>query len=167
MKCVSAVLVLTVWCSYALGESCERDDVLALISELPWTDSYSIKLQRLDSMLNQYSGQEECSQYIRFILLPSAIRYSAFSEDYDRLMLYAQELERLAYNYAGDWNYGNAVHDLHLAKGLIAVDNDDPSLAVEHLSLSIDVPASPQINAYGTSTLLAKRLLDEGFKEEV
>ncbi len=80
---------------------------------------------------------------------------------------HAQELLRLAQDFKGDWNYGNALHHGNRILGLVALKNGDVANAKAYLLASGKTPGSPQLNSFGPNMSLAKVLLEAGEKATV
>lgn len=79
----------------------------------------------------------------------------------------AEELERLAPQYAKDWNYGNAVQDFNIVLGRLALKAGDVEAAKKHLLAAGGSPGSPQMNSFGPNMTLARDLLAKGEKKVV
>ena len=61
-----------------------------------------------------------------------------------------------------DWNHGNAVHNANAILGLIALQEGQHAVSVQHLLAAGRSRGSPQLNTFGPSLLLAKRLAEAG-----
>ena len=79
----------------------------------------------------------------------------------------AQEYLLAAPRFPCDWNYGNAMHNANSVLGLVALQEGDRALAVRHLLASGLSRGSPQLDSFGPSLLLAKRLAEVGEFEAV
>lgn len=66
-----------------------------------------------------------------------------------------------------DWNYGNVVHDAHLALGRAALVRGERPRARRELLLSGQTPGSPQLDSFGPNMLLARDMLRAGERETV
>ncbi len=66
-----------------------------------------------------------------------------------------------------DWNYGNVVHDAHLALGRAALVHGDRPRARRELLLAGQTPGSPQLNSFGPNMLLARDMLRAGEQRTV
>jgi len=80
---------------------------------------------------------------------------------------YAEEQSRMLDQYKKDWNYGNAVQDINIVLGRIAVSEGELEKAKEYLLKAGDSPGSPQMNSFGPNMSLAKDLLEKGEKHAV
>jgi hypothetical protein len=66
-----------------------------------------------------------------------------------------------------DWNFGNVVHDAHLALGRAALAHGDHPRARRELLLAGQTPGSPQLDSFGPNMLLARDMLRAGDREVV
>jgi len=80
---------------------------------------------------------------------------------------YAEEQSQMLERYKGDWNYGNAVQDINMVLGRIAVSEGKLDAAKEYLLKAGDSTGSPQMNSFGPNMSLAKDLLEKGEKQTV
>lgn len=102
-----------------------------------------------------------------FVHLPSAATAAFHLERFAEAKEFADRVLLLAPSFRKDWNYGNAVHLGHTVLGLLALKRGDIKLALEELRKSGDTPGSPQLNSFGPTMQLAKKLLKQGQKDEV
>lgn len=65
------------------------------------------------------------------------------------------------------WNYNNIIHNADTILGRVAIKKNDIKKAKEYLIKSAEVSASPQLNSFGPSFILARELLKLGEKEIV
>jgi hypothetical protein len=72
---------------------------------------------------------------------------------------FASEALRLLPQVRRDWNYGNVIHDTHMALGRVALGRGDMVAARHQLLLAGGTPGSPQLNSFGPSMSLASRSL--------
>jgi tetratricopeptide (TPR) repeat protein len=79
----------------------------------------------------------------------------------------AWRLLKMAKEFRGDWNYGNALNAAHTTLGRIALRNGDLEKAKFHLFESAKDVASPQTKSFGPDRQLAAELLDVGETEAV
>jgi hypothetical protein len=105
--------------------------------------------------------------YLRFLGLRSAAERALAAGQAEEAEHLSQELLRLAEQFTGDWNYGNAVHQGHIVLGLVALGRGDEAQAAERLLLAGQTPGSPQLNSFGPNMSLAKAFLEEGGSREV
>jgi tetratricopeptide (TPR) repeat protein len=80
---------------------------------------------------------------------------------------YALELQNLLPKYKNDWNYGNAVQDVHIVLGRLALAESSVEEAKKHLIEAGKSPGSPQMDSFGPNMTLAKELLERGEKNVV
>lgn len=79
----------------------------------------------------------------------------------------AEELQTLLAKYPEDWNYGNAVQDVHIVLGRLALRAGKTDEAKTHLLEAGKSPGSPQMNSFGPNMTLARDLIERGEKEVV
>jgi hypothetical protein len=119
-------------------------------------DAPSPKHQKLDNM--EKSIPED--PMARFYRLGDLAEAAYAAGEMDKAQSYADELISAAPKYPKDWNYGNAVFTGNTVAGLVALKRDNNvSQADGYLLASARTPGSPQLNSFGPSMLLAKRLL--------
>jgi len=80
----------------------------------------------------------------------------------DKATALAEELLKVAPDFAEHWNYGNAIHVGNLVLGLVGLDRDDLIEAKSRLLEAGKTPGSPQLKTFGPNMLLADRLLKKG-----
>ena len=102
-----------------------------------------------------------------FYALPSASMAAFQLGKHKRARELAERTLEIAGSYRSNWNYGNAVHFAHTVLGLLALNEGDVALAVEHLQKAGATPGSPQLNSFGPTMQLAKALLRSGRSEPV
>ena len=68
----------------------------------------------------------------------------------------------LAPSFKCDWNYGNAIHNANTILGLVALRGGDRAGAVRHLLAAGASRGSPQLDSFGPSLMLAKKLAEAG-----
>lgn len=103
----------------------------------------------------------------RFYALDDAAKESFRQNREADARSFAEELERLAPKYKGNWNYGNAVQDFNLVFGLLALKKGDVEAAKARLLAAGRSPGSPQMDSFGPNMSLAKALLEKGEKKVV
>ena len=81
--------------------------------------------------------------------------------------VYANELLKMAPDFQGNWNYGNAIQDGNLVLGRIAVRNGQIEQARKYLIEAGKSPGSPQMDSFGPNMSLAKDLLEKGERDTV
>lgn len=69
------------------------------------------------------------------------------------------KLNQLIPQFTTDWNYGNAIHKVNIAKGRLALLNGNLEAAKTHLIAAADIDGSPQLNSFGPNMSLARELL--------
>ena len=106
-----------------------------------------------------------------FYDLTHVARASARSESFAGLRRGQFAADELARTYRRfpkwDWNYGNAIHYLHVVYGRIALSDGDLQNARCHLLEAGKTPGSPQLNDYGPDMTLAQELLERGESDAV
>jgi tetratricopeptide (TPR) repeat protein len=102
-----------------------------------------------------------------FYALPSAAMGAYLLGKHERAKALAEKALQLAPSYQRNWNYGNALHFAHSVRGLLALDNGDVSVAVDELKNAGATPGSPQLDSFGPTMQLARRLLCVGESEAV
>lgn len=80
---------------------------------------------------------------------------------------WATEALALLPNAKRNWNFGNMVHDAHLALGRAALVHGDRARARRELLLAGQTPGSPQLDSFGPNMLLARDMLRAGEREAV
>ena len=80
---------------------------------------------------------------------------------------YADELNESMSNHQNSWNYGNAVQDINVVLGRIAIINDQIEDAKKHLIEAGKSKGSPQMLSFGPNMSLAKELLEKGEQDVV
>lgn len=103
----------------------------------------------------------------RFEVLPGAAHEALQVGDFDKAVAYGTEALELAESFKASWNYGNAIHRGHLLLGEVALQKGDVTGAGKELLLAAETPGSPQLDSFGPSMALAKKLLELGQKEIV
>ncbi|MGZ9713661.1 hypothetical protein ACXX82_22980 [Glaciimonas sp. GNP009] len=79
----------------------------------------------------------------------------------------AEEQNTLLPQLKNNWNYGNAVQDINLVLGRIAVKQDRIADAKRYLLLAGQTPGSPQLDTFGPNVSLASDLIKKGEREVV
>lgn len=103
----------------------------------------------------------------RFYALNCAAKESMNVGKKEEAKKYAEELNALMGKYPKDWNYGNAVQDVPIVLGRLALREGKIDEAKTHLLEAGKSPGSPQINSFGPNMTLAKDLIEKGEKEVV
>jgi ketosteroid isomerase-like protein len=96
-----------------------------------------------------------------YCLAPAALG-AYYLGDFVQAQTLAQQAIAASQDYTSNWNYSNAIHTGHTVLGLVALQNGQMGLALEHLQMSGDVKGSPQLGSFGPHMLLAKELLIHG-----
>jgi hypothetical protein len=120
---------------------------------------------RLERALQQVRYAK--SDLAKFYALNDAAKQSFVLGHIDDARQYANELLRIAEQWRGDWNYGNALHDGNLVLGRIAVREGRIEDAKQFLLKAGATPGSPQLDSFGPNMSLAKDLLDQGERSVV
>jgi len=102
-----------------------------------------------------------------FYAVPSAAMGAYLLGKHDRAKALAEQALELAPLFQRNWNYGNAIHFAHTVLGLLALDGGDVSSAAEELKKAGATPGSPQLDSFGPTMQLARRLLRSGQSEVV
>ena len=80
---------------------------------------------------------------------------------------FAKEQAKLMPKYKDNWNYGNAVQDVNIVFGRIALAEGRVKEAGEFLLKAGDTPGSPQLKSFGPNMMLARELLERGERDVV
>jgi len=123
--------------------------------------------QRLSEQLVKAEGElaAATTEYDRWLALTDLALVEARDRPPSTVRQHAEEALRLASEYRGDWNYGNAVHKANLALGRLALREDDLVAARRLLLEAGRTPGSPQLNSFGPNMLLAKELFARGERD--
>jgi len=113
--------------------------------------------QRLEQAVKRVGGANTQEQ--RFYALGDAAKESFNAGKIEDARNYAQELMRLSPTFQGNWNYGNAVQDVNLVLGRIALKEGHVDEAKRYLLQAGKSPGSPQMNSFGPNMSLAQDLL--------
>jgi len=103
----------------------------------------------------------------KFYALDSAAKESFNTGKIQDAENYANEVLKMAPNFQGNWNYGNAIQDGNLVLGRIAAKNGQIEDAKKYLIEAGKSSGSPQMNSFGPNMSLAKDLLEKGERETV
>jgi TonB family protein len=103
----------------------------------------------------------------RFYALPELAKKSVEAGALDKAASYANEMLRMAPQYRGDWNYGNAIHDGNMVLGLVALRQGSVENAKQYLLQSAKMSGSPQLDSFGPDLTLARELLQKGERAAV
>ena len=107
------------------------------------------------------------NEMTRFYALNKAAQESLNAGKQDDARQYAKELKALMEKYKMDWNYGNAVQDVNIVFGRLALSEGKMDVAKQFLLAAGQSPGSPQMNTFGPNMTLAKALLEKGAKDTV
>jgi tetratricopeptide (TPR) repeat protein len=100
-----------------------------------------------------------------FVHLPSAAAAAFHLGQFSNAKQFAERALVLAPAFEKNWNYGNAIHLGHTVIGLLALNEQDYTAAINELHASGQTPGSPQLNSFGPTMHLAKELLKLGHVE--
>ena len=128
------------------------------IDKVDMNERYSFAINKLGTAKTEIE---------RFYALNSAAKEAFNVGKVEDARKYAEEQSGLKEKYKKDWNYGNAVHDVNVVLGRIALQEGDTSKAGEYLLKAGDTPGSPQLDSFGPNMTLARDLLQKGEKEPV
>jgi tetratricopeptide (TPR) repeat protein len=103
----------------------------------------------------------------RFYALNDAAKESLNAGHIQEAKSFAEELQKLMSHYQKDWNYGNAVQDVHIVFGRIAILEGRLDDAKKHLLEAGKTPGSPQLDSFGPNMTLAKELFEKGDRDTV
>lgn len=107
------------------------------------------------------------ANYLKWLLLKRVIRTRLSFGYHELAKKNARKLLKQAEQYADDWNYGNALHYGNTFLGLIAFKEGNIHRAKEYLISSANTPGSPQLDSFGPTMRLARKLLDAGETDAV
>lgn len=151
MNCFPVVLLLSLACFPAAAQQRNCEDP-ALPKEHAWNPPKSDSTERL---IQFYRTGDELSKQIH-------------GKEYELAASTAKKYLEESRYYRCNWNFGNAIHDAHLALGMNALHRGDVSAAAEFLFLAGRSPGSPQLNSFGPEDMsLAKAMLEAGRKDAV
>lgn len=125
------------------------------------------------SNLNDYEKSELAlskaqTEADRFKLLGNAAKACFKFKKYDKARKYADELLAVSSKYRDDLNYyGDAFYDAHIVLGRLDFRDGRPEQAIQHLLEAIKTPGSPILSSFGPNMLLARDLLEKGYKAPV
>jgi hypothetical protein len=120
------------------------------------------RLQAAIQKLTRASSDEE-----KFYALDSAAKESFNAGNIQDAGKYANELLKLAPEFKGNWNYGNAIQDGNLVLGRIALHEGRTQEARQYLLAAGGSPGSPTMDSFGPNMSLAKDLLEKGQRDVV
>jgi len=112
-------------------------------------------------------GPRPARKRMRFSSLAALAQRAFESSSYERAVVLAEELLRLAEDWPNNWNYGNAIHHGHRILGLVSLRQGRIEDARRHLILSGQTPGSAQLNSFGPNMQLAKAVLEAGERDAV
>lgn len=101
----------------------------------------------------------------RLGMLAEGAKAGAEIGEYKTAEAWATEALTIASFMKRDWNYGNVVHDCHMALGRAALARGHRDRARQELVLAGRTPGSPQLNSFGPNMSLARDMLREGERE--
>jgi len=101
----------------------------------------------------------------RSLMLPQLAKAAVKAGALDKANQYANEL--IASIGSGGWNDGNALHDGHMVRGLVALRNGSVQQAARDLIEAGKTSGSPQLNSFGPNMTLANELLEKGERDAV
>ena len=120
------------------------------------------KYPRAIHALQQAKNEKE-----RFYALDAAAKESLNIGKKDDARAYADELIGLMNKYRDDGNYGNAVQDVNIVRGRLALSEGRIDEAKADLLKAGNSPGSWTMNSFGPNMSLAKELLEKGEKDVV
>ena len=141
----------------ALG-ACQSADMSAQIQEMSTPDG---RLRHAERELAAASASK------RVYRLGDAAKAAFDLGDFDKAARYADELERLTASSPHDWNYGNAIQDVNLVRGRLALRAGKKDAAKAFLLAAGRSPGSPQMDTFGPNMSLANDLLRAGERDVV
>lgn len=103
----------------------------------------------------------------RFYALDDAAKESLNVGKKDEAKTYADELASLMDKYKDDGNYGNAVQDVNIVRGRLALAGGKIDEAKADLIKAGKSPGSWTMNSFGPNMSLAKDLLEKGQRDVV
>ena len=103
----------------------------------------------------------------RFYALGPAAKTAFNVGNKDQAKYLAEELLNMTGYYLDDWNYGNAVQDVHVVLGRLSLAEGRTESAKAHLFEAGKSPGSPQLKTFGPDMSLARDLLLKGEREVV
>ena len=131
---------------------------LPCLAQIDQGTRYKKAIEQLNNATNEMK---------RFYALNKAAKESLNIGKQDDARQYAAELKALMEKHKTDWNYGNAVQDVNIVFGRLALSDGKTDEAKQCLIAAGKSPGSPQMNSFGPNMTLAKALLEKGEKEVV
>jgi tetratricopeptide (TPR) repeat protein len=98
----------------------------------------------------------------RFHVLGTAASAAFLAGELAKSARHADELLALGAQFPTHWNHGNAVHEGHSIRGLIALEAGKLDEASAALLEAGKTPGSPQLNSFGPNLRLARELAKRG-----
>lgn len=103
----------------------------------------------------------------RFYDISDLIDEAVFENKTELAVRLSDEYLKLAEEYKKNWNYGNAIHDANIAKGIVELRMGNLAKSGEYLVKASKSPGSPQLDSFGPDLELANVLLKKGQKDQV
>ena len=119
------------------------------------------RLQRAERELAAASPSE------RYYRLGDAAKCAFDTGDFGKAERYTDELELAAAAAPRDWNYGNAIQDVNIVRGRLALRAGNTAEAKRRLLAAGHGPGSPQMDSFGPNMSLANDLLRSGERDVV
>lgn len=119
------------------------------------------KLAALEKKDSGLSGED------LFDELPDLAKRAFEAGEIDKAEGYAQQLLKMAPDYAKSWNYGNAIFHGNNILGRVALQRGNLKEADRYLLAAGATPGSPQLDSFGPNMSLARDLLEKGQKDDV
>ncbi len=138
-----------------------RSDELAAESSEDRRTIAGKELSVLENSVKSADGED------KFDGLTQLTKVAFEANDMGKAEAYANEVLRLAPQYARSWNYGNAIHDGNSVLGRVRLRQGKIAEAKNYLLMAGKTPGSPQLNSFGPNMSLAKELLEKGERDVV
>jgi hypothetical protein len=114
------------------------------------------------SASNEHNNNAESEGEMRFYELTQSLQEKYEAGKIEEVKSTISEIKSLLPNYENNWNYGNAVHQMNIFAGRIALQQGKVEEAKMYLISAGKTKGSPQLNSFGPNMTLAKELLEKG-----
>lgn len=121
-------------------------------------ESHNISTRTWDS---SKSTTEESAEEKRFYDLTKNLQQKYEAGKITEVESDINEIKNLLPTFTRNWNYGNAVHNMNIVAGRIALQKGNIEEAKNQLILAGQTNGSPQLNSFGPNMSLAKELLEK------
>lgn len=114
------------------------------------------------------TSKNEEEKFVNLEHLAISYSFVPLSElDVNEAKSYLKQLAAIQDNYKNRFNYGNSLHEYHIAMGRIFLKEGKVTESEEMLVKSCAGPGSPQLNAGWSNMVLAKELFEKGSRTKI